>query len=225
MVKIEFIYMKNKYIMENDDINSIFQNYSSLINKNLKELLFYYKGKYLNIENKLYILNLKIIIIFVFNKNKNNINHNEKIKDIICPECQVLGSFFINENFYIKEICKNNHKYKLSLNNFIDLNKIDKSEINCSKCSDNKLYYNDLIYINRKGEYICPLCLNSDEIDIIDNKYKYYNYIEHNKKYESYCNDCKLNLCSKCEINHKIHNIISFKKIKPNKKKNRRNKK
>ena len=73
MVKIEFIYMKKKYIMENDDINSIFQNYSSLMNKDLKELLFFYKGKYLNIENKLDILNLKNINIFVFNKNKNNI--------------------------------------------------------------------------------------------------------------------------------------------------------
>ena len=49
MVKIEFIYMNNKYIIENDDINSLFQKYSSLINKDLNELLFFYKGKYLNI--------------------------------------------------------------------------------------------------------------------------------------------------------------------------------
>ena len=168
MVKIEIIYMKKKYIMENDDINSIFQKYSSLINKDLKELLFLYKGKYLNIENKLDILNLKNIIIFVFNKNKNNINNNEKIRDIICPECQILGSFIINDNFYINENCKNNHSYKLSLNSFIDSQKIDESEINCSKCSNNKLYYNDLIYVNRNGEYIYPLCLNLDEINIIN---------------------------------------------------------
>ena len=53
MLKIDFIYIKNKYIMENDDINSIFQKYSSLINKDLKELLLLYKGNYLNIEKKL----------------------------------------------------------------------------------------------------------------------------------------------------------------------------
>ena len=206
--------------MENDDINSIFQKYSSLINKDLKELLFFYKGKYLNIENKLDILNFKNITIFVFNKNKNKLNNNEKIKDIICPKCQILGSFIINDNFSINENYKNNHKYKLSLNSFIhSQKKIDDSEINCSECSNNKLYYNDLIYINRKGEYIYPLCLNSDEIDIIDHKYKYYICIEHNKKYESYCNDCKFNLCSKCEVNHKNHKIILFKKIEPNKKK------
>ena len=68
MVKIEFIYMKNKYIIENDDINSIFQKYSSLINKDLNELLFFYKGKYLNIRKN--ILNFKNMIIFVFNGNQ-----------------------------------------------------------------------------------------------------------------------------------------------------------
>ena len=142
MVKIEFIYMKNKYIMENDDINSIFQKYSSLINKGLKELLLFYKGKYLNIEKKLDILNLKNIILFVFNKNKNNLDNNKKIKDIICPECNLLESFIINDNFSVNEICKNNHNhnYKLSLNSFIDSQKIDGSEINCSKCGNNKLF-------------------------------------------------------------------------------------
>ena len=146
MVKIEFIYMNNKYIIENDDINSIFQKYSSLINKDLNELLFFYKGKYLNIGSN--ILKFKNIIIFVFNKNKKEINNNEKIKDIICPECKLLSSFIIND--YINEYCRNNHKYTLSLNSFIDLQKIDESNINCYKCGNNKLYYNDLIYINKK---------------------------------------------------------------------------
>ena len=154
------------------------------------------------------------INIFIFIKNKNNLEFYEKIKDIICPECKLLESFIINDNFSVNEICKNshNHIYKLSLNSFIDSQKIDESEINCSKCGNNKLYYNFLIYINRKGEYICPLCLNPDEIDIIDNNFKYYFCIKHNKKYESYCNDCKLNLCSKCEANHKNHKIILSKR-------------
>ena len=82
------------------------------------------------------------------NKNKNKINNNEKIKDIICPKCQILGSFIINDNFSINENCKNNHNYKLSLNTFIDSQKIDESKINCYKCGNNKLFYNDLIYTN-----------------------------------------------------------------------------
>jgi len=214
MVKFGFIYMKNKYIIENDDINSLFQKYSSLINKDLNELLFFYKGKYLNIGKN--ISNFKNMIIFVFNKNQKS-NNNEKIKDIICPQCKLLNSFIIND--YINEYCINNHKYILSLNSFIDSQKIDESMINCNKCGNNKLYYNDLIYINKEGKYICPLCLNSDEKDIVDYKFKYYICNKHNIKYESYCNNCKINLCPKCEINHKNHKvIIIFKKIKPNNK-------
>jgi len=222
MVKIEFIYMNNKYIIKNYDNNSVFQKYSSLINKDLNELLFFYKGKYLNIGSD--ILNFKNIKIFVFNKNQKNNYNNEKIKNIICPECKLLNSFIINN--YINENCQNNHIYTLSLNSFVDSQKIDESKINCYKCGNNKLYYNDLIYINKEEKYICPFCLNSDEKDIIDYKFKYYICIKHNSKYESYCNDCKKNLCSKCEVNHnKNHKIILFKKIKSNKKRVRRNKK
>jgi len=213
MVKIEFIYMKNKFIIANEDINSIFQKYSSLINKDLNELLFVYKGKCLNIGNN--IFKSKNIIIFVFNKNQKKIN-NKKLKDIKCPKCKLLNSFIIND--YINEYCKNNHKYTLSLNSFINSQKIDESKINCYRCGNNKLYYNDLIYINTKEKYICPLCLNSNENDIIDYKFKFYICIDHNKKYESYCIDCKRNLCSKCEVIHKNHKIILFKKIKPSQK-------
>ena len=90
--------MNNKYIShiyKNDDINSIFQKYSSLINKDLNELLFFYNGKYLNIGNNIlnfpahYFRYLKEdnIVIFVFPKKQKK-NNNEKIKDIICPECK-----------------------------------------------------------------------------------------------------------------------------------------
>ena len=42
MVKIEFIYLNNKFIMENEDNNTkIFQKYSSLINNDLNNYYFY----------------------------------------------------------------------------------------------------------------------------------------------------------------------------------------
>ena len=219
MVKFEFIYMKNKFIIENKDNNSkIFYKYLSLINKDVNQVLFLYKGKYLNIENKLDIFNHDKVIIFVFNINKKIKNNNEKIKDIICPECENLCSLNMNDNPVTINNCINQHNFNLTLNSFIDSQKIDEYRINCYKCGNNKLFYNDLIYINSKGKYICSLCLNPNEIDVIDYKFKYYICIKHNKKYISYCNDCKINLCSKCEEEHKNHKIVIFKKIKPNKK-------
>ena len=207
--------MKNKYIIENNDNNPIiFHKYASLINQDLNQLLFLFKGKYLNLKNKLNILNYKSIIIFVFNKKKRKEN-KEKIKDIICPECKKLALLNINGNSFIIDSCKKNHNYILTLDSFIYLQKIDELKIKCHKCGNNKLYYNDLIYINDEGIYICPLCLNSNKIDAINYKFKFYICMEHNKNYESYCYKCKINLCSKCEEKHKYHQIILFKKIKP----------
>ena len=47
MVKYEFIYMKNKYIMESNQSNNdiIFHKYSSLINQDINKLVFLNKGK------------------------------------------------------------------------------------------------------------------------------------------------------------------------------------
>ena len=125
MVKIEFIYMKNKFIIENTDNNSkIFQKYSSLINNDLSELLFLYKGKYLNIDDKLNIFNHNKIIIFVFNKNQKIKNNNEKIKEIICPECKNLSSLNIKDNLVIINNCINKHNNNFTLNSFIDSQKL-----------------------------------------------------------------------------------------------------
>ena len=207
--------MKNKFTIENNDNNPIiFQKYASLINQDLNQLLFLYKGKYLNLKSKIKILNYKSIIIFVFNKKKRKEN-NEKIKDIICPECKKLALLNINGNSFIIDSCEKNHNYILTLDSFIYLQKVDELKINCQICGNNKLYYNDLIYINSEELYICPLCLNSNKIDAINYKFKFYFCMKHNKKYQSYCYKCEINLCSKCEEKHKYHQIILFKKIKP----------
>ena len=84
MSKIKFIYMKNIYEMKynNNDlsINNLLSKYSLIININIDQLYFLYKGKNLNLKN---IKELNNITIFVYNikikKNKNN----EKLKDII----------------------------------------------------------------------------------------------------------------------------------------------
>ena len=112
--------MKNKFIIENKDNNSIiFQKYSSLINKDLNQLLFLYKGKNLNIESKLDIFNNNKNIIFVFNKNQKKKDNNEKIKDIKCPDCSNLSSLNINDKLVIINNCINNHNYSLTLDSFI----------------------------------------------------------------------------------------------------------
>ena len=39
----------------------------------------------------------------------------------------------------------------------------------------------------------------------------------HNLNYEKYCDDCKKNICQKCEEEHKEHNLQIIKEIIPDK--------
>ena len=54
---------------------------------------------------------------------------------------------------------------------------------------------------------LCPLCkLNHEKTHKIIN-YDLKNYIcyKHDDIYTKYCSDCKLNLCIKCEKDHRNH--------------------
>ena len=46
---------------------------------------------------------------------------------------------------------------------------------------------------------------------------KFYICEKHNSNYEKYCEECKKNICQKCEEEHKGHNLIIYKEIIPDK--------
>jgi len=78
-----------------------------------------------------------------------------------------------------------------------------------------KNLYNNF-YICSCGKYICNLCLERHNIknhNIIEYNRRYDTCNIHGKEYISYCIDWKLNLCEKCEREHKKHKIIIYKKI------------
>ena len=224
MSTIKFIYMKNIYKVElkkNKSINDILSKYASFINIKLKELTFIYKGKNLSLNNNIALEGLKdkYMIIFVFSLNRNTENKKKKITNhIICPQCQDLA-FISNLEDKIITKCINKHIFTdLTLNFFIHSQYIDESKIKCDKC-DNYKYYYDKFYLDQNNKKICPLCTlleNSNEMIDYDFKYTYCNI--HKGKLLSYCNNCKHNLCAKCEFEHKKHKVITFKQILNNKK-------
>ena len=127
--------MKNKYIIESEDKSHIiYQKYSSLINQDLNQLLFLYKGKYLNIKENIDTLNNKKITIFVFNKNqKDTKDYKQIIKDLICPKCETLSLLNLDEDSFNINNCINNHynHYKIrNLNSLIYSQKINVVIIN-----------------------------------------------------------------------------------------------
>jgi len=222
MVKIQFIYLKNKYEIRNVKeelfLSDLILNYCSIINQNKNELYFLYKGKILLLDKKIKIkeFNNKYIIISIFkikykkNSNKRILNH------IICPECEDslnLVVFNFEDNKIILDKCKNKHKTIFySLNDFIESQKI---KIKCKKCKNNLDDYNNELYYNLNEEYICPLCINNGD-NLIKVNEKYYKCNKHNIEFISYCKDCNINMCNICEINHLKHKIINLKEIKIN---------
>ena len=224
MSKIEFIYMQNHYYMEypqkKDSFLNLLNKYSSLINKNINELGFLYKGKYLSLKNNINIISrFKNKKILVLNLNLKKNNNNSNLNHILCQKCNSL-SILKNADDLFSIKCFNNHKYKdITIDSLIDNQIIDDSNIACKICGNIKNYYNKF-YKCSNGDNICPICSQNYESNLIDYNDRFYFCIKHNMKYISYCKECNINLCIKCEEGHKVHKnkIKIFKDIKPNNK-------
>ena len=95
MVKYEFIYFKNKHILDNYENNyNIFKKYASIINQDINQLKFYYKGRIININQKLNLSPGKIKI-FVY---KKNCIQRKKRDEILCQKCNNLSYITFNED-------------------------------------------------------------------------------------------------------------------------------
>ena len=207
--------MKNKYKIKiesiNDTIGDIQNKYSSLLNKDVKELYFLYNGKYLPKTKKIFDINKKEINIFVYDINKKS--YKMELNNIICPECKNLSLLQNDDSYLLVTRCLKNHvRYYLTINQFLNTQFIDEAEAICIKCKNSKKYYNKF-YINSNQELFCPLCAEIYSNDFIDYDFRYYICNKHKSKYVSTCGKCNLNLCAKCENDHKNHGILLYKSI------------
>ena len=226
MKKVKFIYMHNKYEMkltqQNLTINNLLNKFVSIINIEINQLYFICKGNYLSLNKHKRINELKNtnLIIFVFNLNIKIPKNDKELKHIICPECKKLTIINNNNDLYSFKNCIKKHKFNdFTINLFLQSQYIDELKIKCDKCKNNKYYY-DKFYILSKDKNLCPLCAEIYKriYNIIDYDYRFYICNKHNNKYISYCRNCNMNLCYKCENEHKKHKIRIFKEIKPNNK-------
>ena len=151
-------------------------------------------------------------------KKKNEIPILDLLK---CPICQKICLMNINkEKLLFSFECTNSHK-----NNIIN-NKFKKCRTNA-----NESYYSfpsDLSELNLSKEYN----INLNKINNKDNNTSKMSnvtlqklYITEkdftcqahpNLKYDSYCFECKKNICKECGKDHSNHNQINLNSIKPN---------
>ena len=91
-MSIIFIYQNNKYKIYNRNINTINEaltKFLSIVDKNGKDLIFFYKGKKIN-NNILFLNKLNNIIISVF-----NIRMNKKIRNMIILDARHVKIYLI----------------------------------------------------------------------------------------------------------------------------------
>ena len=152
----------------------------------------------------------------------NKKRKKDDIKHILCPICEKLAFINIKDKIItIKHLNnKDSHISDLNVNELINNQYIDESNIICGKCPNNKNLYNDF-YICSCGINICPLCKlshNSENHNIIEYNKRNNLCVYHNSEFISYCENCKMNLCYKCEDNHSKHKGFLFKSIYPSNK-------
>ena len=213
--------MKNKYKIKiksiNDTIGDLQNKYSSLLNKDVKELYFLYNGKNIPKTKKILEINKNEINIFVYDKNEKK-NSKKELNNIICTKCKNLSLLINDDSLLLVNKCnKNDHIYNYtSINPFIKSQFSDEAEAICIECKNSKKYYNKF-YINSNNYLFCPLCADIYSNDLIDYDFRFCICNIHKSKYVSYCKKCDINLCIKCENDHINHKIKLYKNIIPNK--------
>ena len=166
-----------------------------------------------------------ILVNDLINDNNQNEIRNKDImksKNIICPKCKENIKMDIKDYKINLYECLNGHKIEnILLNEFERTQNIDLLNILCDICKKNNksISFNNIFYKCLTCEKnICPLCKSShnDIHNIINYDNKYYICNRHNENYISYCEECKINICTLCD-NHKTHKRINFLDILPKK--------
>ena len=165
----------------------------------------------------------------IINKNDNQpdnmiLNQNILIKseNIICPKCKETIKMDIKDYKINLSDCINKHNFdNILLNEFDKTQEMDLRTIICDICQkSNKsiTYNNEFNKCLTCDKNICPLCKQNHDKEhkIINYDKKYYICNKHNENYNSYCEDCKINICTLCDM-HKDHKKINFIDILPNK--------
>lgn len=237
MIEVLFQYQDTNVTIQcdiKDKFKDILNKYYIKVEiKEKSKLYFLYDAKVIDEELTLekFINNAdkekKKIIILVEDPNSRLILDNQKYKseDIICPKCNELSLLNIKDYKINLFDCKNGHSSEnILLTEFENTKMIDASKIQCIKCKVKNIVniFNNEMYICSSCNIIlCPLCMISHEKRHTIIKYKEKDYIcfHHNEDYIKYCTQCKINLCMKCEKEHKTHNFIYYGDILPNEEK------
>ena len=236
MAEIEFIYNGERIIIQfkkDEKMKDICKKFKEKAKIDDSQVIFYsYDGK-LGINEELLFDDIanyedkkRSRMSVLVNENEIPMEQKEidiiKSKTIICPKCKENIKMNIKDYKINLFECKNGHKIEnILLNEFEETQELDILNIICDRCIKNNksISFNNTFYrCNTCKQTICPLCISNHDKShkIINYDDKYYICDKHDENYISYCEECKLNLCTLCD-GHKNHNKINFIDVLPKK--------
>jgi len=198
-----------------EEMKSIFKKFACKLNSNENNFDFYYDNKKISDNSSIIKLtgSKKKTPIIVFVERKSKI--------IRCPKCICNDSIIKIENFRLQfDGCKYNHSDKKIFSEYENSQRIDFSQIRCSKtgCDNSVILYDfykciDCTSLKKRTTYYCSKCSNKDTEGHRRIKYDEKNYYceEHCKKFLRFCEQCNKDFCESCEnCNKENHNIITY---------------
>ena len=226
-VRVRFFYLNRIteiLCKSKDKMDTMYGKFVSKLNdgSELNHYIYYYEGNKLGHENT--IEENK----YLSGKSDINITAQKKLRIIKCPKC-LCNDCIINLKDYKATYygCKNNHSFSSIYDHYINIQKIENSEIRCLEqgCQHNQQNYLLGIYkcltckgIIKHSQYFCKEHISSHYNDHILVKYDKKNYYceKHCKEFKKYCFTCHQNICEICEKQHQGDNIASYDLMTPN---------
>ena len=228
MAKAEFNYKGNITsisCLEGDKMEEICKKFANKAEIDINKIEFLYDENKLNLEKKYSeVINEKdkekqIILIQVNDLIPNKLNEGSILINSmfpICPECKDKAIFEIND-YKIICSCENGHSINMTIKEYENTQKIDLSKyINGeNKINANNSYYNEMFICNNCKIQLCPSCchIHDTRHELINYDSKNYICEKHKEIYDSYCKICKINICMKCQKEHKKHDIKYYGEI------------
>ena len=214
-----------------ESMKEIIKRFTSKIGKSKEDLVFLYGGEIVN-PNLIFESQVNKtdkgrnkMSILVTNKIPDDSKDEESLKKskyIICSECKECSRILVEKYQIGLYGCKNGHKENnISINNFEQTQNYDEAKIKCQNCNkiNKSISYNNNFFICLECNInLCQLCksIHDKNHNIIDYDDRFFICYSHNESFISYCNNCKKDICTICEAEHKEHQIITYGSIFPN---------
>ena len=220
MNQITFTYNSIDTIIQyspNETLNQVISRFIQVSGLDANRILFLYSGRIIEPNMTVQRITPSNNAILVIDKEENENNIIVNSSHIICPKCKTNSRIKIDKYKISLYGCDKMHNISdLLFDEFDESQKINISQIKCNACNNNNnkgnSYNHEFFTCFTCNKNLCQLCKSVHNQNHMINNYDLKNFFckKHNDKYIKFCEDCNLNICLFCHLEHKGHRLVDF---------------